>query len=343
MPAGLTASAPSPNRVNLSWNASTDNVGVTGYEIFRDGSLVATTASTSYTDTAVSANTTYSYQVRARDAAGNRSTLTSSVGVTTPPDLDPPSTPLSLAATVASASRIDLRWNASTDNVGVTGYEIFRDGVLHGTSAGTTYADTATQAGTTYTYQVRARDAAGNRSAFGNTVTVTTPYTFTAVADAYVRQADPNTNYGSATSLIVDSSPVFESYLKFTVSNVSGVVRSAKVRLYVTNGSPGRTRPLLHWKQLGRDGHIRHQLDHAPRGDERRARRQGQGRERRLDGVRRHAGRERQRDLQLPDPHDQLQRRPHELPRGDQPQARADPDRRLACAGVSGRPASRCR
>jgi chitodextrinase len=176
--------------------------------------------------------------VRARDAAGNRSALGNSVSVTTPPDLEPPSAPSSLVATVASASRIDLSWGAASDNVGVTGYEVFRDGVLHGTTSTTSYADTTTVAGTSYTYQVKARDGAGNLSAFSDSATVTTPFTFAASADAYVKESDPNANFGSAATLIVDANPRFESYLQFTVSNVSGTVRSAKLRLYAFNGSP---------------------------------------------------------------------------------------------------------
>ena len=72
-PTGLTAQAPTQNRVDLSWTASTDNVGVVGYEIFRDGLSIAISTTNTYSDTTVAANTTYSYSVAARDAAGNLS------------------------------------------------------------------------------------------------------------------------------------------------------------------------------------------------------------------------------------------------------------------------------
>src|SRR6266436_2005246 len=70
MPTGLTVTAAGSTGANLSWNASTDNVGVTAYILLRNGVQVATPATTSLTDTGLSAATTYSYTVAARDAAG---------------------------------------------------------------------------------------------------------------------------------------------------------------------------------------------------------------------------------------------------------------------------------
>jgi hypothetical protein len=85
-PTGLTANAPSPNSVELSWTAATDAVGVTGYEIYRDDHLLATTSGsgTSFGDTTGSPNTTYTYKVRAFDAAGNLSGFSNTATVTTP-------------------------------------------------------------------------------------------------------------------------------------------------------------------------------------------------------------------------------------------------------------------
>jgi hypothetical protein len=84
-PAGVTATAAGSHEVDLSWTASTDNVGVTGYDIFRNDALVASVGpETSYTDTTVAAELTYRYEVRARDAAGNPSALSGAASVTTP-------------------------------------------------------------------------------------------------------------------------------------------------------------------------------------------------------------------------------------------------------------------
>src|SRR5207249_1688855 len=73
VPTGLTATAVSTSQINLSWTASTDNVGVTGYKIFRNSVQVGTATTTSYSDTGLSASTTYTYTASAYDLAGNNS------------------------------------------------------------------------------------------------------------------------------------------------------------------------------------------------------------------------------------------------------------------------------
>ena len=83
VPGGLTATGTTASSTTLSWSASTDNVGVTGYQVFRNGSQVATTSSTSYTDTGLSSATGYAYTVKAVDAAGNVSAASNSVSITT--------------------------------------------------------------------------------------------------------------------------------------------------------------------------------------------------------------------------------------------------------------------
>ncbi|MFI6484803.1 endo-1,4-beta-xylanase [Nonomuraea sp. NPDC050663] len=84
-PGNLTASGTTSTSTNLSWSASTDNVGVTGYEILRGGTQVGTSTTTSFTASGLSPSTAYQFQVRARDAAGNRSTSSAAVSVTTQP------------------------------------------------------------------------------------------------------------------------------------------------------------------------------------------------------------------------------------------------------------------
>jgi chitodextrinase len=130
-PANFTATAVLESQINLSWDASTDDVGVTGYKIYRDGggTPIATVAGTTYQDTGLSASTLYAYNVSAIDAVANESAQSSQASDTTfTPDVTPPSTPANLAATAVSSSQIDLSWDASTDDVGVTGYNIYRDG-----------------------------------------------------------------------------------------------------------------------------------------------------------------------------------------------------------------------
>ncbi|MFI6291580.1 cellulase family glycosylhydrolase [Nonomuraea sp. NPDC050790] len=89
-------------------------------------------------------------------------------------DTTPPSTPGNLRSTATTSSSVSLAWNASTDNVGVSGYDVYRGSTLVNTATGTTFTDTGLTANTSYTYTVRARDAAGNVSPASNAVTATT-------------------------------------------------------------------------------------------------------------------------------------------------------------------------
>ena len=193
-PGSLTATAVDGARVDLSWGASTDNVGVTGYRVERcAGSgcsnfaqiAAPTGTGTTFSDTTAVAGTTYVYRVRATDAAGNLSGYSPTATATTPsPDTQVPTAPASLSATAVSSGRVDLSWGASTDNVGVTGYRVERCAgsgcssftqIAAPTGTGTTYSDTSASASTSYTYRVRATDAAGNLSGYSPTATATTP------------------------------------------------------------------------------------------------------------------------------------------------------------------------
>ena len=189
-PSNLTATAASASQINLAWTASTDNVGVTGYLVERcsgagcsNFAQIGTPTSTSFSDTGLTASTSYSYRVRATDAAGNLSAYSNTATATTSPgqDTTPPTAPSNLTATAASASQINLAWTASTDNVGVTGYLVERcsgagcsNFAQIGTPPSTSFSDTGLTASTSYSYRVRATDAAGNLSAYSNTATATT-------------------------------------------------------------------------------------------------------------------------------------------------------------------------
>ncbi len=90
-------------------------------------------------------------------------------------DVTAPSVPVNLAATAPDSTKVYLSWNASTDNVGVTGYIIYRNGTQIGTSAVASFTDSAVVGGTTYNYTAKASDVASNLSASSNTATVNTP------------------------------------------------------------------------------------------------------------------------------------------------------------------------
>jgi len=175
VPTNLQASSITSTSVTISWTASTDNFGVTGYKVFRNGTQVATvTSGTSYPDTSLTPNTTYAYTVNAYDQAGNNSAQSASVNATTLPDTTPPSVPTNLVASGITSTTVTISWTASTDNVGVTDYRVFRNGTQVGTTPGTSYQDTNLTANTTYAYTVSAYDQAGNPSAQSAPVNATT-------------------------------------------------------------------------------------------------------------------------------------------------------------------------
>jgi len=170
-PGSLSATPKSPTSVQLDWTSATDNVGVSGYRVYRDASLVGTTTALSFLDSGLQQQTTYLYEVLAYDAAGNVGPAASASATTPAPDTTAPSTPTGLQATPQKGRKIALSWNAATDNVGVVAYEVFRNGVKVAETAGTSLTDRPGRG--TFTYQVRARDAAGNLSGLSAGVTVT--------------------------------------------------------------------------------------------------------------------------------------------------------------------------
>jgi len=261
-PTNLAATAVSESQIDLTWSPSTDDRVVLGYRVYRDAQILALTASTSYSDTGLDANSRHVYTVTAYDAKFNESApsnqaarftfarpvlpqhvacnkaantwynttaftftndglgsgklanyrfawdhspthaWTDSETVWATPsvivnaasssdgwyfhvkgyngdgvpcgavdmgpylcDTQPPAAPTDLTAAAAGTSQIDVSWTASADNIGVTGYRIYRDSQLLTASAPLAYSDTGLVANKRYTYQVAAVDAAGNESA----------------------------------------------------------------------------------------------------------------------------------------------------------------------------------
>jgi hypothetical protein len=413
VPSGVTAAALDSNSIQLAWQASTDDVGVVGYHVYRDGatSPAATlTTGTSWTDSGLQPSSTHSYTVDAFDAAGNTSSksspaasattlssstttfqaqadsyvrsdfptanngtsttlrldatptirtflrfnlsglsgtvtkallkltatttgtgysvhggvtdnswsetgitytnapafaataagttgsfasgATTSVDVTSvisgnglvtlvvdtgsttamsfssregasPPqlvvttagggsvDAQPPSVPSGVTASALDSSSIQVSWQASTDNVGVVGYHVYRDGSTLPAAtlaAVTSWTDTGLQPSSTHSYTVDAFDAAGNTSAQSSPPASATTQpasggitttTFSPQADATVNASVPGTNFGSDAKLRIDTSPTVQSYLRFSLSGLSGTVTRAVLRIAATSGGSG--------------------------------------------------------------------------------------------------------
>ncbi|KAK1185499.1 discoidin domain-containing protein [Streptomyces sp. NBS 14/10] len=172
-PTNLSYTEPATGQIKLTWNAATDDTGVTGYDVYAGGQLRASVAGNVLTYTDIQpADSDITYYVRAKDAAGNVSPNSNSVTRKgTSGDTQAPTAPGNLAYT-QSGNDVKLTWQASTDNVKVTGYDIFAGGELVKSVVGdvTTYTDTPSAAATV-TYYVKAKDAAGNVSVASNSVT----------------------------------------------------------------------------------------------------------------------------------------------------------------------------
>ena len=149
-PQSLGVSSATQSAITLSWGSASDNVGVTNYRIYRDGMLIGQGPGSgggytnTWTDSSRTCGTGYQYAVEAQDAAGNtgpRGTVTAATAACseTPPatgDKTAPSAPQSLGVSSATQSAITLSWGSASDNVGVTNYRIYRDGMLIGQGPG---------------------------------------------------------------------------------------------------------------------------------------------------------------------------------------------------------------
>ncbi len=144
-PTGLTVTGTTSNSVSLSWTASTDNVGVTGYDVYRGTTKVATVTGTTYTDSGLSASTSYSYAVRARDAAGNVSAASASVSATT-----------ASATTTSGSVKVQYKNNDSsaTDNAIKPGLQVVNTGSTSVELSGVTVRYWFTRDGGSTTYGV---------------------------------------------------------------------------------------------------------------------------------------------------------------------------------------------
>ena len=169
-PASMSVTATGATTATVSWSASTDNVGVAGYEVSRDGVVLGTTSATSWPDSGLTGGQTYAYAVRAFDAAGNWGGSATRSWTQTIPDTTKPTAPGNLHYTAFSKTKISLAWTASTDNVGVAGYRIYRNGVLWVTVSGTITAYTGNRQNKVFTYTVVAYDAASNVSPTSNSL-----------------------------------------------------------------------------------------------------------------------------------------------------------------------------
>src|SRR5579884_3012535 len=165
VPTGLTATAVSSNQIDLIWTASTDNVGVAGYRVYRNGRQIAATASSGYSDKGVAASTVYRYRISAYDAAGNVSAQSEEVSGATPAPADT-TPPVISGMTVKeiTSNSATIRW--STDEPADTQIEYGTTpaygnatAMIAALTTGHAQSLTGLSPSTRYHYRVKSRDA----------------------------------------------------------------------------------------------------------------------------------------------------------------------------------------
>ncbi|MFZ5974799.1 MAG: glycosyl hydrolase family 18 protein [Bacillota bacterium] len=194
-PTGLAVSSVTQTTVKLRWTASRDNTGVYSYRIYRNNKYIGSTKSTVYTVKGLTSGKSYAFYVKATDKRKNYSKPSATIRVQTLPknnaapassasktgttgtskkDTQAPTAPTSLSVASVNADSASLTWKPSTDNVSVAAYLVYRNSVNIESVSGTSYSATGLTPSTSYSFCVKARDAAGNLSPASNTVTFKT-------------------------------------------------------------------------------------------------------------------------------------------------------------------------
>ena len=151
--------------ITLSFSKASDNYEVSGYHIYRNGEIIADIKENQYADTGLMPGTTYIYEVEAYDDCNNVSEKRLISTEVTIPDTEAPSKVTGLTVSKRSGSSITIKWNSSTDNTAVKGYNIYRNGEKIKDCVKTTfYKDTNLEKNTVYEYTIEAADLADNIS-----------------------------------------------------------------------------------------------------------------------------------------------------------------------------------
>ena len=183
VPTAVAAADITQTTAKVTWDASTDNVGVVGYNVYVNEAKVnaSPVTVTEYDLTGLTEATEYTVRVTAVDAAENESARSEAVTFTTleaeeETDTEAPTAPAEVKATEVTETTAKLTWNEATDNVGVAGYNVYVNEakVNEELVAGTEFALTDLTEATEYTVRVSAVDAAGNESARSEATTFTT-------------------------------------------------------------------------------------------------------------------------------------------------------------------------
>ena len=191
--------------INISWSASSDNIGVTGYNIYVDDVLTAQTASsiTNTTISNLSTNTSYNFAVIAKDLINNRSTSATLTGKTLE-DTQAPTIPAGLVVSNETDSSFEVSWQGATDNNVVTGYEVYVDNSLIATTETNMYTVIGLNSETTYGVIIVAYDADDNKSDQSNSINgTTTAGTFNGITELFISEyVEPSAGKDKAIEIV---------------------------------------------------------------------------------------------------------------------------------------------
>lgn len=219
VPQNLSVTSITSNSFTLHWNACTDNVGVTLYEIYMNGKEYGNTQESYLPAPFLIPNTSYSVTVRSKDAAGNVSAFSTALDVKTlaAADVQAPTAPSKLTSPAKTSTTVSLSWTKSTDNTGVAHYFIYRDGVKIDSTISTSYMASGLNSNTAYSFTVKAGDAAGNLSAASNALNIKT----------------------SASISLDDSGNILTIYPNPVISvlNVMNIAKQSTLLIFNMNGS----------------------------------------------------------------------------------------------------------
>ena len=174
VPSGLTVTNTTTYSIDLSWSASTDNIGVSSYDVYVDGNLEASTSNINYTITGLSSNITYDLTVSARDIADNVSPQSAPLTVVTQEDTEAPSVPMNIVISDETDVSFKITWDPSTDNTEVIHYNIYMDNIFYDMINISSYTVYNLTASTTYSVTLEAVDGLNNTSAQSAPVNATT-------------------------------------------------------------------------------------------------------------------------------------------------------------------------
>ena len=223
---------------DVSWTASIDNVGVGGYNLYLDGILITTVTDTTYSFSGLDSSTTYSLTIEPFDVSNNiGASQSESFDTTAFIDVEAPTDPTNLVASNITFSSFEATWDASTDNVGVVGYDVYIDYVLHSTVVGTTVSITGLTELTQYCLEVESKDLAGNVSSktkiFVDTIAepdVQVPTSISNLASSNIEETTATLSWDAATDNIgvtgyriyLDSSAIdITTNLTYNITNLT--------------------------------------------------------------------------------------------------------------------------